>query len=96
MSQAAPATPLQQLSDALTGVIAQVAPSIVAVHAGRAQSSGFIWRTGLIVTASEALAEDGDIAIALPGGGAVPATLVGRDPTTDIALLRIDKIDRPF
>jgi S1-C subfamily serine protease len=44
----------------------------------------------LVVTADEALAEEGPIRVTLPGGEAVPATVAGRDPTTDIALLRIE------
>jgi S1-C subfamily serine protease len=57
--------------------------------------AGSVWRPGVIVTADEALAEEGDISIALPNGETASATLVGRDPTTDIALLRVDRIDAP-
>jgi S1-C subfamily serine protease len=95
MSKPAPAGPLQQLSDALTDVVAQAAQSVVAVRSTRSRSSGFIWRPGLIVTADEALAEEGDISVALPDGETAAATLVGRDPTTDIALLRIDRVNAP-
>ena len=56
-------------------------------------ASGFVWRPGLIVTANEALSEDGEFAVTLSGGDAVPAQLVGRDPSTDVALLRIDRSD---
>ena len=49
----------------------------------------------MVVTADEALAEEGDISIALPNGETAAAILVGRDPTTDIALLRVDRIDAP-
>jgi S1-C subfamily serine protease len=95
MSKSAPAGPLQQLSDALADVVVQAAQSVVAVHSTRSRSSGFIWRPGLIVTADEALAEEGDISVALPDGETAAATLVGRDPTTDIALLRIDRVNAP-
>src|SRR5208283_3634518 len=91
MSKLTPAIPLQQLSDALKDVVAQAAQSVVAVHATRSRSSGFVWRPGLIVTADEALDEEGDIAVVLPGGEMASASLVGRDPTTDVALLRIDR-----
>jgi S1-C subfamily serine protease len=86
-------TPLRQFSDALASVVAQAAKSVVAVHAPRSRSSGFFWRPGLIVTADEALAEEGDFSVTLPGGETVAATLVGRDPSTDIALLRVDRTD---
>jgi S1-C subfamily serine protease len=86
---------LADLSAALVALVARAAPGIVSVHSHRARSSGFVWRPGLVVTADEALAEDGDIALVLPGGDTVVARLVGRDPTTDIALLRIDRSELP-
>src|SRR4029450_3667744 len=51
------------------------------------------WRQGLIVTADEALSEDGEYTVTLSGGDTVPAQLVGRDPTTDGALRRVDRAD---
>jgi S1-C subfamily serine protease len=75
--------------------VAKAAPSIVSVRSHRSQSSGFAWRPGLVVTADEALAEEGEFAVTVPGGDSAPAQLVGRDPTTDVALLRIDRSDLP-
>ncbi len=95
MSNPARAGSLQQLSDALTDVVALAAKSVVAVHTTRSRSSGFIWRPGLMVTADEALAEEGDISLVSPSGETAAATLVGRDPTTDIALLRADGVSAP-
>lgn len=82
--------PLTSLSSALADVVARVAPSVVSVHSHRSRSTGFVWKPGLIVTADEALADEGDVQIALPDGSTVAATIVGRDHTTDIALLRAD------
>ena len=96
MSKPTPAIPLQQLSDALTDMVTRAAPSVVAVHSGRSRSSGFVWRSSLIVTADESLDDEGDIAVALPGGEMSAATLVGRDPTTDVALLLIDRTNGPL
>jgi S1-C subfamily serine protease len=86
-------TPMQDLSAALVSLVASTAPSLVSVSSNRSQSSGFVWRPGLIVTADEALSEDGEFTIKLWNGNAVPAQLVGRDSTTDIALLRVDHTD---
>ncbi|GJD50086.1 Putative serine protease HtrA [Methylobacterium crusticola] len=85
-----PASPILSLSGALRHAVAAAAPSVVAVHSHRARSSGFVWRPGLVVTADEALAEEGDVAVTAQGGRRLGATLVGRDPSTDVALLRID------
>jgi S1-C subfamily serine protease len=92
-----PATPstasLQVFSRTLSGLVAKAAPGIVAIHSHRSRASGFVWRPGLIVTAHEALAEEGEITVALPDGETLPVTLAGRDPTTDVALLRVDRMD---
>jgi S1-C subfamily serine protease len=93
MSQSQPSPSLQDVSDALSELVARAAGSVVAVHSGHSRSSGFVWRSGLIVAADEAVAEDADVCVVLPGGETVAATVVGRDPTTDVALLRIERSD---
>jgi len=90
---AAPSNPIQDISSGLASLVANAAANVVAVHSRRSRSSGFVWRPGLIVTAEEALADEGEVAVALPGGETVAADRVGRDPTTDIALLRIGRSD---
>ena len=74
--------------------MADAAPAVVSVRSHRSRASGFVWREGLIVTADETLAEEGDIAVDFADGASVSATLVGRDHTTDIALLRINDTGR--
>jgi S1-C subfamily serine protease len=86
---------LTTLSASLAGVVGAAAPSLVSVHSHRSSSSGFAWKPGLVVTANEALAEDGDVAVTLPGGQRLPAAVVGRDVTTDVALIRIDPATVP-
>jgi S1-C subfamily serine protease len=93
MTEAAPSHQIQDLSAAFTALVAKVAPGIVSVHSHRSRSSGFVWRPGLIVTADEALSEEGEFSVMLPGGDVVAAQLAGRDSTTDVALLRVDHAD---
>ena len=81
---------LSSFSSALSGIVANTAPAIVSVHSHRARASGFVWKPGLVVTADEALADEGEVSIKLADGTARPASIVGRDHTTDIALLRFD------
>ena len=81
---------LASFSSATADLVAKAAPAVVSVHSHRARASGFVWKPGLVVTADEALAEEGEISILLADGTARPATIVGRDHTTDIALLRFD------
>jgi len=81
---------LETLSTHLSQLIEQAAPKIVSIESHRAASSGFVWRKGLIVTADEALADEGDIAVTFATGERRPAVLAGRDAATDIALLRVE------
>jgi S1-C subfamily serine protease len=81
---------LSTLSTALEGAVAHARPSVVSVHSRRSRATGFVWKQGLVVTADEALADEGEIAIKLADGASRPATIAGRDHTTDIALLRVD------
>jgi S1-C subfamily serine protease len=81
--------PLVVFSDHTAELVERVAGSVVAVHGGgRRSSSGIHWRSGIIVTAEEALERDDGIKLTLSGGRLVEAALVGRDPTTDVAVLR--------
>ena len=93
MTAPVPSSLLKDLSTEIARIVAGAAGCVVAIHSHRSRSSGFIWRPGLVVTADEALAEESEIAVTLPDGQTVPAKLVGRDPSTDIALLRIDRTD---
>ncbi len=85
------ATVLQTLSDDLASAAERVAASVVAIHARRRiPSSGVVWSPGVIATASHTLHRDEDITVTLPSGDKASATLGGRDPATDIAILRLD------
>jgi S1-C subfamily serine protease len=81
---------LSSFSSAVAGIVARTAPAIVSVHSHRSRASGFVWKPGLVITADEALADEGEVSIKLADGTARPASIVGRDHTTDIALLRFD------
>jgi S1-C subfamily serine protease len=82
-------TPFSALSDGIAGLVAAAAPGLVAVRSDRMRSSGFLWRPGLVVTADEVLAEAGGVLVTLAGGETLQAEVAGRDPSTDIALLRL-------
>lgn len=84
------------LSNALAQATERAAGSAVAVHTeARGSSSGVVWRTGVIVTAEHALRRDEDIQVTLPDGRVVAATLAGRDPSTDLALLKCAEAGSP-
>jgi serine protease Do len=82
-------TELIELSNALAQATERAAASVVAVHTeSRGSSSGIVWRPGVIVTSEHALRRDEDIQITLSNGTVAPATLAGRDASTDIAVLK--------
>jgi S1-C subfamily serine protease len=79
------------LSNALAHTTENVARHAVAVHAEPSGSfSGVIWRPGLIVTAEHVLRRDNEFQLTLPDGKVTSAELQGRDPSTDLALLKCE------
>src|ERR1700722_4791362 len=90
-------TELIDLSNALVRETDRAAASIVAIHTeARGSSSGVVWRTGIIVTAEHALRRDEEIHVTLPDGRVVPATLAGRDASTDLAILKCAEAVSPL
>jgi len=80
---------LIELSNALAQATERAAASAVAVHTEpRGSSSGVVWRSGIIVTAEHALRRDEEIQVTLPDGHVAAGALVGRDPSTDLAVLK--------
>jgi S1-C subfamily serine protease len=87
---------LSTLSDDLAGAVEHAGRSVIAIHARRRiPSTGIAWRPGVIVTSSGTVSREEEITRTLPGGDSAPATLAGRDATTDIAVLRTSAELRP-
>jgi S1-C subfamily serine protease len=82
---------LGRLSDELAGAVETAGRSVVRVNARRRMpASGLIWSPdGVIVTADHVLEREEDVTVGLEDGQEVGADVVGRDPTTDLALLRL-------
>jgi S1-C subfamily serine protease len=80
---------LIELSNALAQITERAAAGTVAIHTeARGSSSGVVWRPGVIVTAEHALRRDEEIQVTLPDGRVASGTLRGRDPSTDLAVLK--------
>jgi serine protease DegQ len=87
---------LESLSNDLAGAVDRAGQSVVAIHARRRiPASGIHWRPGIIVAAHHTIQRDEEITISLADGSTVAATLVGRDPTTDLAVLKVDEAKVP-
>ncbi len=82
------------LSNDLAGAVERAGKAIVAVNARqRVPSSGVLWRSGVVVTADHTVERDEEITVTLPDGRTVPATLAGRDPGTDVAVLKLNGVE---
>jgi len=85
---------LQSLSRDLADVVEQVGTAVVAVNARRHwSSSGVYWLDGVIVTAAHTLRRTEDISVVLASGQMVAATLAGADPSTDLAVLKVNSAE---
>lgn len=83
---------LQSLSEATASLVESGGRSLVRVEGRvRMAASGVVWSAdGLIVTAHHVVERDEGLQVGLPDGRKVGASLVGRDPHTDVAVLRAE------
>lgn len=96
---------LDAYSTAITGAVERIRPSVVHIEvhqaAGRSRSgeprerqgggSGFVFTPdGLILTNSHVVHEAARIAVTLADGRHMPATLIGDDPASDLAVIRLE------
>src|SRR2546427_7846991 len=85
------ASAIAKYSDELAAAAAQAGPSVVTVYARRRiPSSGIYWRDGVVVTAEHRIRREDEIKVALPDGKRVAGQLAGRDPGTDLAVLKLE------
>src|SRR3981189_704666 len=83
---------LETISSEFASAAEKVGSSVVAVHARRwMPTSGIEWKKGVVVTVHHGVQRDEDIKVLLGGGRAVSAKLAGRDPSTDMAVLKIQE-----
>jgi len=80
--------------DALSGELAQTAEdagkSVVAVYGGRHAASGVLLSSNSVVTVSHAVRREEEVAVILSDGQRLSSRVAGRDPATDLVLLRLE------
>jgi len=86
---------LAQLSESLAETVEKAGPGVVRVEGRRRlPATGIVWSAeGVIVTANHVVRHDEQIGIGLADGGRVNATVAGRDPSTDLAVLKAETGD---
>lgn len=94
MTPSVSSSALSNLSNTFADAIAHAGQAIVAIQGGRRHSfSGVHWQSGIIVTPDHAIRQD-EVTVIL-GDRTLPATVIGRDPGTDLALLKLTPPDFP-
>ena len=86
---------LKELSNDLADLVDKASRSVVRVDARRGRAgTGIVWDSGLVLTANHVVEQEDDIEV-VAGEKSTKATLVGRDPATDVALLKVDGLSVP-
>ena len=86
---------LKELSDDIAALVEKASKSVVRVDARRGRAgTGIVWDSGLVLTANHVVEQEEDIQV-VADDKTTKATLVGRDPATDLALLKVDGLAAP-
>lgn len=86
------ASALMEFSNNLADAVEAAGNSVVAVlEGGRSGVSGTVWRQGIVVTAEHTIRGEDEVTLVLPSGSSVRATVAGRDPSTDVAVLKVSE-----
>src|SRR4051812_11113099 len=84
-------TQLNEFSASLADAVERAGGDAVRVNArGRYGSSGVVWAEGIVGTADHTIERDEEISVTLPDGTDLAATIAGRDPRSDLAVLRVE------
>ena len=83
---------LVELSNSMAAATEKAAASTVSVNARRRMpASGIVYAPDLVLTADHVIEHEDGITILLANGTEAAAKLAGRDPGSDLALLRLEK-----
>jgi S1-C subfamily serine protease len=81
--------PLGQFSNALAARADAAKSTVVAIRlAHERHVTGMVWQSGIVVTSEQALPRRDDFELVAPGGSILKATIAGRDPSTNVAILK--------
>ena len=85
---------LAALSDAMADAVEKIGTSVVRVSGRRRRpASGVVYAPDMVLTANHALERKEDLTVEVGDGRTLPARFVGRDPSTDLATLRVEDLN---
>jgi S1-C subfamily serine protease len=86
---------LKDLSNDIAALVEKASKSVVRVDARRGRAgTGIVWDSGLVLTANHVVEQEQEIEV-VSDDKSSKASLVGRDPGTDLALLKVDGLTAP-
>jgi len=92
-SAASATSALSVLSEGMANAVEKIGPSVVQVHGRRRRpASGIVYATGKVLTASHVLEREEDLSIVTHDGRTLEARLLGRDSSTDLAVLEAPEL----
>ena len=84
------ADPLAQFSNALATRAELAKSAVVAIRlAHERHITGMVWQPGIVVASEQSLPRKDDFELVAAGGSVLTARIAGRDPSTNIAILRL-------
>src|SRR5882757_2671055 len=84
------ADPLAQFSNALATRAELAKNAVVAIRlAHERHITGMVWQPGIVVASEQSLPRKDDFELVAAGGSVLTARIAGRDPSTNIAILRL-------
>jgi S1-C subfamily serine protease len=84
---------LDTLSNHLADAVSNAAPSIVQILGRRRPASGVVYADGVVLTTARALGRDDGVRVRTPDQRTLDAEIVGWDPATHLAVLRVGGLD---
>ena len=86
---------LTQLSNQIADIVDRVSPSVVQVQGRRAPASGLVYAADLVLTTARAVGREDHPRVRRADGEVSEGELVGWDPTTRLALIKVPGLAAP-
>ena len=81
---------MSALSNSMADAVERAGSALVSVHGRpRQAATGIVFGPDLVLTADHVLEREDELTVTTADGRTLPAQFAGRDPSTDLAVLRV-------